>query len=173
MECSIPSPSSPFVELYSLPQHIPPSRCGGRCQYRPNEVGVSDRYLEATMTAHRSHQIKFTETRSVTRSTRRSFVKLAAASTLAGSVTWLQGSRSDAATVSPPGLGELPRLDGDLLLDAADRQAATGDFGYQIYRSPIAVLKPKSVDDVIRIITYANKRDLKVAMRHWMYAPHR
>src|SRR2546430_10019709 len=115
------------------------------------------------MTAHTPHQRKLAETRSVTKSTRRSFVKLAAASTLASSLTWSQGSRSDDATASRSGLGELPRLDGDLLFDASDRQVAAGDFGYQIYRSPIAVLKPKSVDDVVRIITYANKRDLKIA----------
>jgi FAD/FMN-containing dehydrogenase len=124
------------------------------------------------MTEHTFRQIEPAEMHSATRSTRRSFVKLAAASTLASGVAWLQGSRTYAATASPSGLGELPRLDGDLLFDATDRQAATGDFGYHIYRSPIAVLKPKSVDDVIRIISYANKRDLKVAMRgqgHCLY----
>jgi cytokinin dehydrogenase len=119
--------------------------------------------------AHTSDQIGLGKTCSITGPTRRSFIKLAV---LAGSVTRSQGSRANAATVASPTLGELPRLDGHLLLDAADRQAATGDFGYQIYRSPVAVLKPKSVDDVIRIIIYANKHDLKVAMRgqgHCLY----
>jgi FAD/FMN-containing dehydrogenase len=39
------------------------------------------------------------------------------------------------------------------------------DFGTGIRRAPAAVLRPRSVDDIIRIAAYANKTGRKIAMR--------
>ena len=99
------------------------------------------------------------------RTTRRSFVKLAAAGVmLAGSgpsqEVWAQ---SPPVRISP--LDDLPALDGNLLFDDAARQAGAGDNGGHVRRSPIAVLKPRSVADIVRMVAYANKHRLKIAMR--------
>jgi FAD/FMN-containing dehydrogenase len=95
---------------------------------------------------------------------RRSFVKLAAAVLLTAG-----GRPCEALTQAPPArtspLADLPTLDGQLLFDDAARQACAVDNGGHVHHSPIAVLKPHSVDDVVRLVAYANKRGLKIAMR--------
>jgi cytokinin dehydrogenase len=90
--------------------------------------------------------------------TRRSFVKLATAGVMlaaggAPNRTWAQSLR------------ELPPLDGQLIFDDAVRQAAGGDYGGHVRRSPMAVLKAGSAADVARMVAYANKHGLKIAMR--------
>jgi hypothetical protein len=90
--------------------------------------------------------------------TRRSFVKLAAAGVmLAGS-----GAPRKVSAQSPQ---DLPPLDGQLLFDDVGRQAAAVDYGGHVRPSPIAVLKARSATDVARMVAYANKRGLKIAMR--------
>ena len=144
-----------------------PSRHGCRKMAKwPTFVTSRANDDEAHIRSGRAHKVI-----SATGSTRRFFLKLAASSAAAGGVVWSQNARSDATTPRLP--APLPKsLDGELLLDSANREAATGDFGYQIYRRPLAVLKPASVDDVIRTIAYANKHGIKVAMRgqgHCLY----
>jgi len=60
---------------------------------------------------------------------------------------------------------DLADLSGTLLFDDAARQAAADDFGHIVHRLPIAVLKPGSVQDIVKLVQFANRRDLKVAMR--------
>ena len=55
--------------------------------------------------------------------------------------------------------------DGELLVDDTARREAATDFGRAVQRSPVAVLKPRSVADIARIVAYANTRGLKLAMR--------
>ena len=62
-------------------------------------------------------------------------------------------------------LTQLPSLDGELLFDESIRQAAAVDAGLHVRRSPIAVLRPRSMNDVIRMVTYANEHELKIVMR--------
>lgn len=95
--------------------------------------------------------------------TRRAFVKLAGASALAGSVGSLPASWARNAKAQP--LGDLPNFDGDVLFDEAARNIAGVDFGTGIRRAPAAVLRPRSVDDIVRIAAYANKTGRKMAMR--------
>src|SRR5215470_16978977 len=95
--------------------------------------------------------------------TRRSLVKLAGASLLAGGVGFLHGSKGLRAAAQP--LGDLPRLDGEVLFDEDARNIAGGDIGSGIRRPPIAVLRPQSVEDIVRIIAYANESGRKIAMR--------
>ena len=59
----------------------------------------------------------------------------------------------------------LPPLDGRLYTDAATRNAAADDFSHLVRRYPIAVLKPGSVEDVVRIVRFARSHKLKVAAR--------
>ena len=93
--------------------------------------------------------------------TRRSFVKSAGASLLvSGAPQALWGQR---AAAEP--LDDLPKLDGEVLFGEAARGVAGRDIGSGIRRLPIAVLRPRSVDDIIRITAYANKNGRKIAMR--------
>lgn len=59
----------------------------------------------------------------------------------------------------------LPPLDGILYTDAASRNAAADDFGHLVRRYPSAVLKPGSVEDVVRIVRFVRTHKLKVAAR--------
>lgn len=59
----------------------------------------------------------------------------------------------------------LPPLDGVLYIDSATRNAAADDFGHLVHRCPIAVLKPGSVEDVVRSVRFARIYKLKVAAR--------
>jgi cytokinin dehydrogenase len=97
------------------------------------------------------------------RTTRRSFVTLATGALLAGAAATKIRAQSPRARASP--LDDFPALTGELLSDDTARQAAAVDNGGHVRRSPLAVLKPKSVDDVVKTIAHANKRGLNVAMR--------
>ncbi|MGB7658870.1 MAG: FAD-binding protein, partial [Pseudolabrys sp.] len=96
--------------------------------------------------------------------TRRSFVKLAAASALLASNSakgaWAQSSADRVAPIS-----DLPSLDGELAFDDVARQSAAMDWGFHLRRVPLAVLRPRSIDDIVRMVIYANKRGIKIAMR--------
>src|SRR5687767_11904186 len=60
---------------------------------------------------------------------------------------------------------DLTDLSGTLLFDDAARQAAADDFGHIVHRLPTAVLKPGSVQDIVKTVQFANQRGLKVLMR--------
>jgi len=57
------------------------------------------------------------------------------------------------------------QLDGDYLVDEASRRAVSFDYGRSFYRLPLAVAKPRTVNDLVRIVQHANEVGLKVAMR--------
>jgi cytokinin dehydrogenase len=97
--------------------------------------------------------------------TRRSFAKLAAATMLligGGRPRTGWAHSAGTPTVLP---GDLPHLDGELVVDDNARFAAARDNGGHVQRLPAAVLKPRSVDDVVRTVAYANKHGKKIAMR--------
>ena len=60
---------------------------------------------------------------------------------------------------------DFPTFDGVLLLDDVSRAAAADDFGHLIHRQPLAVLRPGSVDDVVKLVRFARRNDIKVAAR--------
>jgi hypothetical protein len=62
-------------------------------------------------------------------------------------------------------LAELPPLDGAIYTDEATRQAAADDFGHIVHRQPIAVLKPGSKTDIVKVVQFARTHQLKVAAR--------
>ncbi|BDA69801.1 dehydrogenase containing FAD binding domain [Calothrix sp. PCC 7716] len=59
----------------------------------------------------------------------------------------------------------LPYLDGVLYTDDTTRASAADDFGHLIRRYPKAVLKPGSVNDIVKMIKFARTHRLKVAAR--------
>ncbi len=59
----------------------------------------------------------------------------------------------------------LPPLDGVLYTDNTTLATAADDFGHIVHRQPIAVLKPGSIKDIIRIIQFARTYKIKIAAR--------
>ena len=70
-----------------------------------------------------------------------------------------------AAVAQGPVLQGLPRVDGELLVDSASRKAIAVDWSNVFHGVPAAVLRPRSAQDVVKIVRYANDRSLKVAVR--------
>src|SRR5215510_12713212 len=101
------------------------------------------------------------------RFSRHAFVKLTAAASGALIVGFDPHARSwvTEAQAGQQELEKLPKLDGGLLFDAGSRQAASVDVGRNFQRLPLAVLKPGSVQDVVKMVQYANQHQLKIAMR--------
>ncbi len=62
-------------------------------------------------------------------------------------------------------LVDLPRLDGALVYDAAVLDEVSQDNGRIVRRRPLAVLRPGSSDDIVRMVRYANTHRIRVAMR--------
>jgi cytokinin dehydrogenase len=96
---------------------------------------------------------------------RREFVKRLAGG---AALLALQPSCSSLAPSLPPGQllrNDLTNLDGTLLFEDAALQAAANDFGRIVHRLPIAVLKPSSTQDIVKLVQFANRRGVKVAMR--------
>ena len=98
------------------------------------------------------------------RATRRSFVKLAAATAFIGASGRANRALSQTGT-SVARLDSLPNFDGELLLDDAARRGAAFDNGGYVRRMPVGVLRPKSSSDIARAVAFANKHGLKIAMR--------
>jgi FAD/FMN-containing dehydrogenase len=59
----------------------------------------------------------------------------------------------------------LPTLDGALLVNEQALKDAADDFGHVVSRRPAAVLRPGSVEDVVRMVRYARQHRLKLAPR--------
>lgn len=59
----------------------------------------------------------------------------------------------------------VPRLDGQLLTDATTLDAFGDDFGHVVHQRPVAVLKPGSVEDIVKMVRFARRLGIKVAMR--------
>lgn len=99
---------------------------------------------------------------------RRTFLRgtLAGAVVVAGFNTslrsWVSAAEIDRATALAE---DFPSFDGVLLLDDAARAAAADDFGHLVHRQPLAVLKPGSVNDVVKLVQFAKRNDIKVAAR--------
>ena len=66
----------------------------------------------------------------------------------------------------------IPNLDGDLLCTKAARAAAGDDLGLIITTSPKAVLRPRSIDDIVKMIRFCKARGIVVAARGQGHATH-
>ena len=59
----------------------------------------------------------------------------------------------------------VPPFDGTLLTDPALLAPFADDFGHLIHRTPLAILQPGSVDDVVRMVHFARQHGLPIAGR--------
>jgi cytokinin dehydrogenase len=60
---------------------------------------------------------------------------------------------------------DLKDIRGELQFDDDVLQAAADDFGHVVRKRPVAVLRPGDAQDIAKLIQYANRNGLKVAMR--------
>ncbi|MFL6257741.1 MAG: FAD-binding protein [Pyrinomonadaceae bacterium] len=60
---------------------------------------------------------------------------------------------------------QLPPLDGTLNIDPASLAAAADDFGHIVHRTPVAVLRPGSVEDIVKLVRFARANNIRVAGR--------
>lgn len=74
--------------------------------------------------------------------------------------SWLTAAHAD----HPGGL-PIPNLDGELVVDPAALAEAADDFGHIIHRTPVAVLRPGSIDDIRQLVRFAHRHHIQVAMR--------
>lgn len=72
---------------------------------------------------------------------------------------------AQAAEGSPRGAVAIPGLDGELTADPAALAEAADDFGHIVHRTPLAVLRPGSVADVVALVRYANRHRIAVSVR--------
>jgi len=80
--------------------------------------------------------------------------------------TWITAARATTSGI------HIPNLDGELVVDAASRAEAADDYGHIIHRTPVAVLRPGSVRDIVTLVRFANQHGIVIAMRgqgHSMY----
>ena len=99
---------------------------------------------------------------------RRRFLSTALAGAAVIALDPLRGgwiTAADASEGLPAGAIAVPYLDGELTTDPAALAEVADDFGHLVHRTPLAVLRPGSVRDVVTVVRYANRHRLAVAMR--------
>ncbi|KPL81301.1 FAD-binding protein [Herpetosiphon geysericola] len=58
-----------------------------------------------------------------------------------------------------------PTFDGVLYTDTATRAEAAEDYGHIIHRTPNAVLKPGSTNDIVKLVRFAKNNNIKISGR--------
>ncbi len=96
---------------------------------------------------------------------RRKFLQAAAAGAAVVGFDLRERSWVTQARAQVQSLQGVPKLDGVLLFDEASRKAIAVDLSNLFHRIPAAVLRPGSVQDIVKIVQYANQRSLKVVMK--------
>ena len=100
------------------------------------------------------------------KTTRRDLIKgLACGSLIAGFDPLTRSWVTSAHAAAKPELEHVPKLDGVLRTDEEALAEASIDYGRFVTRRPVAVLEPGSVRDIARIVRFANKHDLRIAVR--------
>ena len=74
---------------------------------------------------------------------------------------WIPAGASEAARA---GATPLPPLDGTVEMSPAALAAFSGDFGRLVSGTPTAVLRPGSVKDIVKMVRYARRNGLTIAM---------
>lgn len=98
-------------------------------------------------------------------STRRSLLRNSARGAVVIAFCKRDRSWLTAAEVGNPALTGLPPFDGRLVTDDAFLAKAADDFGHIVHRRPIAVLQPGSINDVVRMVRFAQEHHICVAAR--------
>jgi cytokinin dehydrogenase len=70
------------------------------------------------------------------------------------------------------GFNHLPPLDGQLLTDPTSLAAAADDWGHIVHNTPVAVLYPGSVNDIVTVINFARANGIPVAGRGQAHTPY-
>lgn len=96
---------------------------------------------------------------------RRRFLTVALAGAAVVAFDPVRASWVSAAEGSPRGAIAVPDLDGELTTDPAVLAEAADDYGHLVHRTPLAVLRPGSVADVVALIRYANRHRIAVSVR--------
>jgi FAD/FMN-containing dehydrogenase len=60
---------------------------------------------------------------------------------------------------------DLKDLKGELYFDDTVLQAAADDFGHVVHKMPTAMLRPGDAQDIAKLVQFANRQGLRVAMR--------
>jgi FAD/FMN-containing dehydrogenase len=60
---------------------------------------------------------------------------------------------------------DLKDLGGEWSFDDAALQAAADDFGHVVHKKPAAMLRPGDAQDIAKLLQFANRQGVKVAMR--------
>jgi cytokinin dehydrogenase len=68
------------------------------------------------------------------------------------------------AADATPGI-TIPHLDGSLVVDEQSLAEAADDYGHIVHHRPVAVLRPGSARDIQKLVLFANRHRLTVAMR--------
>jgi cytokinin dehydrogenase len=95
---------------------------------------------------------------------RRHFTKLVISAAIVGFNPDARSWVTEANNAARP-FDRVPKLDGSLLVDEASRREIAIDQGNMFHRVPAAVLRPRSVEDIVAMVRYANQHKLKVAIR--------
>jgi hypothetical protein len=74
-------------------------------------------------------------------------------------------NRSWVAAATGGDFSQLPPLDGTLTTDPASLASFADDFGHIIHRTPLAVLRPGSVEDIVKMVRFARAHDIRIASR--------
>jgi FAD/FMN-containing dehydrogenase len=103
----------------------------------------------------------------VLKSSRRAFSKGLVSSVSSALVVGFDPFRRSWVTsaLAGPAVIAIPNLDGVLLSDPATLDAFADDFGHVVHHIPLAVLKPGSVDDVVRAVRFCRQNGIRVAAR--------
>src|SRR5437588_4551335 len=98
---------------------------------------------------------------------RREFTKRAALSAGAAIIGYDGLTRSWVTEASASGRSfqDVPPLDGVLVRDETSRIAIAVDGGNMFHRIPAAVLRPGSVQDIVKMVRYANRNHLEIATK--------
>ncbi len=99
-------------------------------------------------------------------STRRRFVKglVASTSVLVLGFDPMRRSWVTSAFAGTPTIA-IPNLDGVLITDPATLATYADDFGHIVHHTPVAVLQPGSVEDVVRAVRFCLQHRIQVAAR--------
>lgn len=78
-------------------------------------------------------------------------------------LAWSPEAKSWVGQPACPGSIPFPGIDGEILVDGATLAAAADDFGHIVHHTPIAVLVPGSISDIVKTVKFARAHGLKVA----------
>lgn len=96
---------------------------------------------------------------------RRGFIKATTATAIVGFAGESRAWVSHGAKGRFGKFDYVPGLDGELVLDDLERDAIGRDVGFLVFKMPAAILRPGSVEDVVKMVRFCRARRIKVVAR--------